>query len=289
MTTTTFKPIHFVENYLLNPEHQITVNLIGCGGTGSQMLANLASLNSALIALGHPGLSVTAWDGDEITEANIGRQLFSPADVGNNKAVVLISRINRFYGFRWNAEPQMYGLHGQENLSANLIVSCVDSAKARELIGKRLPKSRSNGQQYRGQKCFYWLDLGNGKTSGQVVLGTVKEIKQPTSEKWKPVGKLPTVLQRFPDLKKYETADQGPSCSLAEAIGRQDLYINRAIALYGSDLLWKMFRQAKLETCGVFVNLETQETNPIRVQQTIKFEIASKPIRKSKKKKASRK
>jgi PRTRC genetic system ThiF family protein len=73
-------------------EDQVTVDLIGCGGNGSQMLTGLARLDRALRALGHPGLVVTAWDPDTVSEANVGRQLFSPSDVGLNKATVLVHR-----------------------------------------------------------------------------------------------------------------------------------------------------------------------------------------------------
>ena len=71
--------VHFTDNYLLNPQHKITVNLIGLGGTGSQVLNALTSLNEALNAKGHPGLHVYGYDGDIVSAANIGRQKFSPA------------------------------------------------------------------------------------------------------------------------------------------------------------------------------------------------------------------
>jgi len=36
------KRVHYIDNYLLNPQHPVTVNLIGAGGTGSQVLTCLA-------------------------------------------------------------------------------------------------------------------------------------------------------------------------------------------------------------------------------------------------------
>ena len=39
-------------------------------------------MNVALQVLGHPGLHVTVFDPDIITEANIGRQLFSETEQG---------------------------------------------------------------------------------------------------------------------------------------------------------------------------------------------------------------
>ena len=50
--------VHFTENFLLNPTNPITVNLIGAGGTGSQMLTTLARMNHALTELNHAGFSV---------------------------------------------------------------------------------------------------------------------------------------------------------------------------------------------------------------------------------------
>ena len=53
------KRVHYTDSYLLVPQHPVTVNLIGGGGTGSQVLTNLARLDVTLRALGHPGLFVT--------------------------------------------------------------------------------------------------------------------------------------------------------------------------------------------------------------------------------------
>lgn len=50
------KRVHYIDNYLLNPQHPVTVNLIGAGGTGSQVLTCLARLDVTLRALGHPGI-----------------------------------------------------------------------------------------------------------------------------------------------------------------------------------------------------------------------------------------
>ena len=64
------KRVHYIDNYLINPQHPVTVNLIGAGGTGSQVLTCLARLDTALRGLGHPGLFITVYDSDIVTEAN---------------------------------------------------------------------------------------------------------------------------------------------------------------------------------------------------------------------------
>ena len=101
------KKIHFTDRYLLNPRHPVTVFVIGAGGTGSQVITNLARMSMALQALGHPGLHVTVFDPDTVSQANIGRQLFSETELGLNKAVSLVTRINCFFGYAWTAEPPM--------------------------------------------------------------------------------------------------------------------------------------------------------------------------------------
>ena len=76
------KKIHFTDRYLLNPRHPVTVFVIGAGGTGSQVITNLARMSMALQALGHPGLHVTVFDPDTVSQANIGRQLFTGTEQG---------------------------------------------------------------------------------------------------------------------------------------------------------------------------------------------------------------
>ena len=92
----------------MNPQHPVTVNIIGAGGTGSQVLTGMARLDVTLRALGHPGLFVTVYDPDIVTDANIGRQLFGPSDLGLNKSQCLVTRINNFFGNDWKAEASFY-------------------------------------------------------------------------------------------------------------------------------------------------------------------------------------
>ena len=128
------KRVHYTDSYLINPQHPVTVNLIGAGGTGSQVLTCLARLDITLRALGHPGLFVTLYDPDIVTESNIGRQLFSPSDVGLNKAQCLITRINNFFGNDWKAFPDIYPVilkdTRRDNL-ANITITCTDNIKSR--------------------------------------------------------------------------------------------------------------------------------------------------------------
>lgn len=85
------RKIHFTDKYLLSPYHPVTVLVAGAGGTGYQVITSLARMSVALQALGHPGLHLTAFDPDTVTEANIGRQLFSETELRLNKATALVT------------------------------------------------------------------------------------------------------------------------------------------------------------------------------------------------------
>lgn len=260
------KPLmHYSPQYFRQALHPITIGLVGCGGNGSNMITQLARIHVSLKGLGLPGLMVTAYDDDTVSTANQGRQLFAKGDTGRNKAVVLIERINRFFGLDWEAHPVRFGC-AEEELSYNLIISCVDSVTSRKQIAKKLKDQVENIYRYREDYStpFYWMDLGNSQKTGQIILGTVEKIKQPRMRKTKPVGKLLTVLEKFPDLEKYENKQsQGPSCSMIEALKKQDLFINSLLAQYASQMLWELFKDDSLSHQGLFINLESLRIAPM--------------------------
>ena len=94
------------------------------------------------------------------------------------------------------------------------------------------------------------MDCGNGRHTGQVVLSTVSQIRQPKSELYQPVGELPFVTTEFKGLLESQNDHDEPSCSLAEALEKQDLFINPSIAAMASSLLWNLFREGMTENRG---------------------------------------
>jgi PRTRC genetic system ThiF family protein len=258
---------HFTDNYLIDPTNPIKINLIGAGGTGSKVLTALVEMNLSLIALGHAGLSVRLWDDDQVSEANLGRQRFASSEVGLNKAVALINRANRWAGTNWKAQTERFELNSNgevpEHTDASIYITCVDTIKARFEVADILTKV-SNKLGRRGAR--YWMDFGNSQHSGQVVLATVGDIKQPSSNLYEPVANLPFVTEEFGDLlRSSEADDDTPSCSLAEALEKQDLYINSALAQMGSNLLWGLFRNGFTEYRGFFLNLKEFRSQPLKV------------------------
>ncbi|AZI26805.1 PRTRC system ThiF family protein [Pedobacter sp. G11] len=261
------KRVHIVYPYLISPTNPVSVNLIGAGGTGSQMLTALARINQALIALGHAGLQVNVFDDDVVQQANLARQLFTSQEIGLNKAVVLINRINRFFGTNWKAVPQRFEHTDKklcENRMANITVCCVDTVESRINIEALLCAAERKSAQR--DSNLYLLDFGNSKETGQVLLSTIGEIAQPESKEFNTVGVLPSWRKEYSSLlEESEDNDPTPSCSLAEALEKQDLFINSALVNIGASLLWKMFKEGMLMSRGFFLNLADYRTQPIPI------------------------
>lgn len=230
-------------------ERTINVALIGAGGTGSHVLAGLVDLHLSLLALGHPsGLQVTCYDDDYVSEANIGRQKFAPSDVGLPKAVVLIHRANMLFGTNWVAKVARVD-KDFHTYGTDMVIGCVDNRQARSDIINTFPGS-------------YWLDFGNRKDDGQVVLGQIPyRGERPNADRMPHVGEL------FPESidPELEGQDDAPSCSLAEALEKQSLFINKSVADYGLNILSILFRQGEIAYHGGFINLKTGRATPLPV------------------------
>lgn len=243
------------------PDYPIMVTLVGVGGNGSNVLTDLARMHYVLIKLGYPGLDVTAYDADKVTPANCGRQLFSPGEVGLNKTLCMMTRINNFFGLHWTGYPYNFtqDIWERELIHPNyyrILISCVDTAPARIALSKTI----------RIHKNVLWLDIGNTKLSGQGIIGTFGFRKQPSVEGIHTVSKLPTVIDLYPDIAEHDSGeDATPSCSVAEALSRQDLFINKAISTMSMKILFDGILQGFFETHGVFMNLENMQMSPLRV------------------------
>ena len=71
------------------------------------------------------------------------------------------------------------------------------------------------------------------------------------------------VITRMVKYTRVKETDSGPSCSLAEALEKQDLFINSTLAQLGCGILWKMFRNGVIEHNGLYLNLDTMKVNSI--------------------------
>ena len=269
-------PMHFVPQFFLAPTVPIRVTLVGAGGNGSQMLSALARIDHALRALGQKGLSITVWDPDTVEAPNVGRQLFTAGDLGQNKAECLVSRFNRLFGTDWKAEPKKFT---PKEISANIIITCVDNIECRKEVAsmfrahnitaadiRKYRKTRGGAafNEYNERYLFYWLDLGNTQKTGQAILGS-NRVPQPKSNEYETVEYLPTVTELF-NLSRVKEKDAGPSCSMAEALSKQDLFVNSVLVQTAASLLWSLLTDMAIDVHGFYVNLETYRTAPIHVK-----------------------
>lgn len=229
----------------------VRVLVVGCGGNGSAIAAGLPYLHQAMLVNGHPyGLEVTIMDGDTVSPTNCVRQPFSQVEIGHFKAVVLVSRMNLFWGLDWKAIPQ--NLTEASILDRpDIVIGCVDTRAARRIIHSKLTGHQAN--------TSYWLDLGNHATGGQFVLG------QPWN--WvnrRSATRLRTVAELFPELIDESLDKDGqPSCSAVEALERQEPFVNPTLAYHALALLAKLFRHGSTEYHGAFVNVAGSRVQPL--------------------------
>ncbi len=105
-------------------------------------------------------------------------------------------------------------------LSAHFTISCVDTVEARFELAAIL-KQMFKQHAYNRDRACYWMDFGNSRYTGQVLLATVRNIEQPATKKFTAVGSLPLPVDEFKELFEAAKEDTTPSCSLAEALTRQ--------------------------------------------------------------------
>jgi PRTRC genetic system ThiF family protein len=252
-----------METHRIHPElleRQVRVLVVGCGGTGSAVAAGLPYLHQALLARGHPGgLHVTVMDGDSISPTNCIRQPFARSEVGLNKAIVLVNRLNMFWGLKWEAVPAhlkrgtfISRSYAGDDLRAHIVIGCVDTRAARAAIRDAVGNWSA---------VSYWLDLGNNTDSGQFILG------EPLNERNRRARlRLRSAAELYPEIVDGRRDDDGePSCSVIEALERQEPFVNSTLAQHALALVGRLFRYVEISYHGGFVNLATGATSVLRI------------------------
>jgi PRTRC genetic system ThiF family protein len=240
--------------------------VIGSGGNGSAVLFGLPYLHQALVAWGRAeGIEVTVMDGDTVSQINCVRQPFGAADVGHNKATILVNRTNLFHGFHWRSQ-EMYFFRNAENLlrhydkTLDFVISCVDTRAARREMHEAF-QSRSGPWS----RTRYWLDLGNSSSSGQFVLGQpLNDINRPSRTR------LRTVTELFPSIMDVSKGEGSlPSCSAAEALERQGPFLNNVLATSALAMLASLLRYGTIDHQGAFYNAEKGRSVPIPIDPDV--------------------
>ncbi len=231
----------------------INIHVVGCGGTGSQLMPRLVQLHNTLLALGHQyGLTVTLWDADAVSASNIVRQNFVSADIGRNKAEVTINRLNIIYGLNWEARPIYFT--GDSYHHGDFFIGCVDTKKSRAEIAKAAAKAHH---------C-YWIDIGNRKADGQMIVGEAGSVFR-NKRRADAQPRLPLVTELLPEIIEGPEDDNTPSCSAAQSILRQGVATNLMGATWAFAWLAEALRHGQIGWHGVFFNLESGRANPIPV------------------------
>lgn len=233
---------------------RISMAVVGCGGTGSAVLSGLPYLHHALLAAGHPsGLKVYAVDGDRVSETNCVRQPFTTSEIGLYKVHVLLQRLNLFWGLDWVGIPTQVR-YGRDVPEADFLISCVDTRAARATLARVV--------RLKTRRFAYWLDTGNNADSGQFVLG--EPLRRDRKDR---AGRLPCVDELFPSIVKasLDARDTLPACSAAEALVRQEPFVNQTLAQHVLALLARLFRHGEIHHHGGFVNLASGRVSSLPV------------------------
>jgi PRTRC genetic system ThiF family protein len=198
-------------------------------------------------------------DGDAISPANCVRQPFARTEIGLNKAIVLVNRINLFWGLKWDAVPAhlrtgtfISRSYSGDELRAHIVIGCVDTRAARATIRDAV------GQR---STVSYWLDLGNNADSGQFILG------EPLNERNRRARLLlRSAAELFPEIVHVSLDNDGePSCSSVEALERQEPFVNSTLAQHALALLARLFRYGEISYHGGFVNLASGLSSVLRI------------------------
>ena len=246
----------------------LRVLLIGSGGNGSAVLFGLPYLHHALIAWGRTeGIDVTVMDGDTVSPTNCVRQPFGASDIGQNKATILVNRINLFHDLRWNSDEEFFSKESRPPLqsssydsSIDFVISCVDTRAARREMHEAFNSKISPWRLVR-----YWLDIGNNASNGQFVLGQpLNDINRRTKER------LRTVTELFPSIMDTSQGEGPlPSCSAAEALERQEPFINNVLATSALAMITRLLRYGTLDHHGAFYNAESGRSVPLPIDPEV--------------------
>lgn len=157
---------------------KVNICIIGCGGTGGNLIARLARFLSG--DTGDLTINVAIADGDTVEYKNVDRQPFDGEDLGENKAVVLAENIESCLHVRLDSYPhyilttadldRIFESLNREgdyisgsSSDINILVSCVDNHAARKTCHDWFEKVSFLG-------TTFFIDPANEDVSGEVVI-----------------------------------------------------------------------------------------------------------------------
>ncbi len=239
--------------FIVPPVTRLTIGLVGCGGTGSHIAQALARLAAHCRDTGGPSVQLVFVDGDIVEQKNVGRQLFSAADVGKNKAQMLAARFSAVFGLSIIAYPQMLNENPtpseQSGAQYGILVGAVDTAEGRRAILSHLIG------RYGWQ---LWLDCGNHESSGQICVGSsLAQNDMHGAIRMGMCSKLPAPSLLYPDLLKAQKVQARADCAAAMLDNAQSLMVNQMMAAIAGQYLYQLTIARKLTTFCTTVDLQS--------------------------------
>jgi len=243
--------------------------IVGAGGTGSFVVPALARLIYELKQRQNKSAELLVVDPDIVESGNIPRSNFCFAEIGRYKAQTLAERVSMAWGIEasFSCEKFDHEKHLKRSNSdyrnLTIIVGCVDNYLARREMHRVLDDYRGYGDQSR----LWWIDGGNGKTSGQVLLGsTTKRLKPDQYFTGTSICRaLPAPSLQHPDLLQPESITRSNNVTCPERIrlGEQGLNVNQRVAIEIAEMLSSLLLTRSLKRYAVYFDLESGVTNSV--------------------------
>lgn len=282
--------------------------LVGAGGTGSFMAMNLARLAFELNQRGKPA-SIVIVDPDRVETGNIPRSNFCFAEIGMNKAETLAGRLSRAWGIEVGFVKQ--GFKPEQLQSKNddwtvqsgasekltVLVGCVDNHLARLEMHEAV--KFYNEQKYASDRSprFWWIDGGNGRDTGQVLIGNRLDEKAicEAAQNSPILSCLPAPNLQHPELLKAESARSihpqnqttrdRMTCSERIRLGEQSLNVNQRVAVEMSEILSELLLTKTLKRFATYFDLESGASRSVySTPEAIAKAVNYQPRQKSKSK-----
>ena len=241
----------------------IQIDLVGCGGTGSYLAPRLADIATLLIGQGKE-VRLRFIDPDRVEARNIPRQGFVKAEISLFKADALAYRYSLARGIEIAALPTTFAdalQAGQYRYHSNilwLIVGCVDNAAARQSIHDAIVHTAPDPfQSY--YPAIWWLDCGNERYTGQVLLGNTADPAHLTRAFELPdyCAALPLPSLQHPELLVPQSSAPLPthrSCAERLLADEQSLLINHRVAIEAADMIAQLLLTRSLRRYATYVD-----------------------------------
>jgi hypothetical protein len=142
-------------------------------------------------------------------------------------------------------DPELHAqLFAEAGAGLRLLIGCIDNPAARRALAATLDGPRwGNGYPPSGPKTW-WLDTGNGRNAGQVLLGNATCTQALRGAFLPEAGlcrALPAPSLQRPDLLDAPpAAEPRPDCAEAVAQGDQGPTINQVVAAIAADYVEKL-------------------------------------------------